>query len=142
MEDYISKIRTIEHEFGNEIPNPISEMEYGNILEWLKENFGFERFDDYYHFLLQVNGLSFNGLYLYGFQPEHPNIDLIDSNKVWREHSWTKQFLFLGDDEVSFYVWNTEEESFQVLDKPGGDVMEEYENLTDMFEAALKVAIP
>lgn len=142
MEYYISRIRTIEQEFGNEIPNPISKMEYENILEWLKENFGFDEFNDYYNFLSQVNGLSFNGLYLYGFQPEHPNIDLINSNKIWREHNWTKKFLFLGDDEISFYVWNSEEESFQVLDKPGGDVMEEYEKLTEMFEEALKIAAP
>ncbi|EFS01142.1 conserved hypothetical protein [Listeria seeligeri FSL N1-067] len=48
----------------------------------------------------------------------------------------------MGDDEISFYVWNSEEESFQILDKPGGDVMEEYENLTEMFEEALKIAMP
>ncbi|MBC1490181.1 hypothetical protein HCJ52_14285 [Listeria sp. FSL L7-1485] len=139
---YISRIRTIEQEFGNEIPNPISKSEYENILKWLKENFGFDEFNDYYNFLSQVNGLSFNGLYLYGFQPEHPNIDLINSNIIWREHNWTKKFLFLGDDEISFYVWNSEEESFQILDKPGGDVMEEYENLNEIFEEALKIAIP
>ncbi|MBC1487230.1 SMI1/KNR4 family protein [Listeria seeligeri] len=142
MEYYISRIRTIEQEFGNKIPNPISKREYEKILEWLKENFGFDEFNDYYNFLSQVNGLSFNGLYLYGFQPEHPNIDLINSNIIWREHNWTKKFLFLGDDEISFYVWNSEEESFQILDKPGGDVMEEYENLTEMFEEALKIAAP
>lgn len=45
----------------------------------------------------------------------------------------------MGDGDISWYVWDSEIDEFQELDKPSGEV---YDNLNDMLIAILEMAIP
>lgn len=53
-----------------------------------------------------------------------------------------KKYLFFGDGDISWYVWDSEIDEFQELDKPSGAVYEVYDNLNDMLIATLEMAVP
>ncbi|MBC1754450.1 hypothetical protein [Listeria seeligeri] len=58
---------------------------------------------------------------------------------MWKK---IKNIFFLGDGNISWYVWDSEIDEFQELDKPSGEVYEVYDNLNDMLIAILEMAIP
>ncbi|WP_271005175.1 YrhA family protein [Listeria seeligeri] len=85
--------------------------------------------------------MEFNGIYLYGIDPDDNYLDIIENNEIWHEVEENKKYLFLGDGNISWYVWDSEIDEFQVLDKPSGEVMETFESCNTMLIEALQTAI-
>ena len=108
------------------------------------EKFKYELPEEYIKFLSVVNGLEFNGLILYGIDEsilDRKNAQTvtgyIDSNEIWYENEWQKEYMFFGDADISWYCLDVSKNVFVELDKPSGSLMQEFENFEDMLEYAL-----
>ncbi|MCM1327719.1 MAG: YrhA family protein, partial [Lachnoclostridium sp.] len=83
-----------------------------------------------------VNGLEFNGFIIYGIdkylldkEPKQAINGFIDNNKVWHENEWQQKYLFIGDSSISWYVYDMDTNKFCELDKPGGKVINVFDNI-------------
>ncbi|MBC1534180.1 YrhA family protein [Listeria seeligeri] len=142
IQTYLNQIRSFEKEYGDEIPAPIKEEEIKKYTEWAKKFHNQFPYEDYLFFLKLANGLNFNGLFLYGLQLEDDDLNIQLANNTWRESKYMQNYVFIGEDSISFFVWNMMEKKYEVLDKPSGDVFEEYDNLKNLLMEALETALP
>ncbi|MBC1483970.1 hypothetical protein HCJ52_13775 [Listeria sp. FSL L7-1485] len=138
----IREIEEQEKEFGETLPNKIPNEKIKKFERWMITKFGESTVADQYinSFLVYTNGLNFNGLFLYGFDTEE-DIDLVENNEIWYENEWNKKYLFFGEDSISWYVWDSEMNIFQILDKPGGEVEEEFNNISELIEKAMQISL-
>lgn len=104
--------------------------------------------EEYLKVLKVVNGLEFNGSILYGadeeFVSSEPNQainGLIDNNKVLYENEWQKQYLFLGENSISWYVYDLQTKRYLELDNPSGEVEQEFTSCEELVEGLLRVAL-
>lgn len=113
-----------------------------DFKEWVLKLFGEKApVKEYTNFITNVNGVNYNALYLYGIKPTDYRLDIMYNNDAWHEIEIQKKYLFFGHDDLSWYVWNKESEEFQLIDKPGGEIIEVYKNLNDLMEEALCTAL-
>lgn len=127
--------------YGEEINNGISEEEIELFIKNVEKELNLTLPDDYIEILRAVNGIEFNGMILYGVDEpilkeipkQHVN-GLIDSNKVWYENKWQKQYLFLGEDSISWYVYDLKTKKYYELDNPSGEISAEFEDFEQMVD--------
>ena len=65
----------------------------------------------------------------------------IELNKTWYENEWQKQYVFLGESSISWYVYDSIDQKYYELDNPSGTVCEEFPNLESMVEKVLTDAL-
>ena len=104
--------------------------------------------NDYKKILEQVNGLEFNGFILYGIdqnllrgQPNQSINGLIEYNKIWYENEWQKKYIFIGESNISWYVYDLEERQYFELDNPSGRVIGLFSDLESIVEKILSDAL-
>lgn len=141
----LEKIMQEEKKYGEEINSGISEEEAAIFVKEVEEELGLALPEDYIKILKTVNGIEFNGVILYGVDEsllkEAPKRDvngLIDCNKVWYENEWQKQYLFLGEGSISWYVYDLKAEKYYELDNPSGEISEEFGDFEQMFDKMLE----
>lgn len=134
-----------EKKYGQEINCGISEEEAGLFIKAVKDEFDITLPEDYIKILRVVNGIEFNGIILYGVDepilkevPKQPINGLIDCNKIWYENEWQKQYLFLGEGSISWYVYELKTKKYYELDNPSGEISEEFNNFEQMFDKMLE----
>ncbi len=118
------------------------------FLAEVKKAFHFELPQEYIDMLKTFNGLEFNGLILYGIDEQfaknkinqHIN-GFIENNQAWYENEWQKKYIFFGDGNISWYVLDIEKNKFQELDKPSGELVQEFETFPEMLEYALEISL-
>ena len=141
----LEEIMQEEKKYGEEINSGISEEEAAIFVKEVEEELGLALPEDYIKILKTVNGIEFNGVILYGVDEsllkEAPKRDvngLIDCNKVWYENEWQKQYLFLGEGSISWYVYDLKAEKYYELDNPSGEISEEFSDFEQMFDKMLE----
>ena len=104
--------------------------------------------NDYKKILEQVNGLEFNGFILYGIdqnllrgQPNQSINGLIEYNKIWYENEWQKKYIFIGESNISWYVYDLEERQYFELDNPSGREIGLFSDLESIVERLLSDAL-
>lgn len=137
-----------EKRYGQKINQGISEEEAALFVKAVEDNLNITLPEDYIKVLREVNGIEFNGIILYGVDepilkevPDRYVNGLIDCNKVWYENEWQKQYLFLGESSISWYVYDLKTQKYYELDNPSGEIGKEFisfeQMLDKMFEDAL-----
>lgn len=104
--------------------------------------------NDYVKILEVVNGIEFNGFILYGIdqhllgiQPNQTINGLIEYNKIWYENEWQKKYIFLGESNISWYVYDFTTCKYCELDNPSGREIEIFSNLECLVEKLLSDAL-
>lgn len=99
---------------------------------------------EYINILKVVNGIEFNGFIFYGIDEvvlrEIPNQKvngLIENNKIWYENEWQHQYIFLGESNISWYVYNIDMKKYYELDNPSGRESKEFSSLENLLEKLL-----
>lgn len=146
--EYLEQIRQEEKRYGGDINCGISEEEAGAFIKAVKDELGIALPEEYLQILRIVNGIEFNGFILYGVDEsllkeasnQHVN-GLIDSNKIWYENEWQKQYLFLGEGSISWYVYDLRTKKYCELDNPSGELSEEFDNFERMLDKMLEDAL-
>jgi hypothetical protein len=118
---------------GEPIPAPI-EIDFQTVDAKMKAALGFGCDPDYYAFLKTCNGLMWNGLIVYGFEPkDDPNNDIIQNTLVWREGGAVDDYVVYGDNGMDLLVGQPAIEQFHLAMKPSMDIMENYSAFDEML---------
>ncbi|PGU05753.1 MULTISPECIES: YrhA family protein [Bacillus cereus group] len=144
----ILEIEKIEKSFNDKLSTPATDSEVQKLREHAKEKFNVDLPSEYEEFLKIINGLDFNGLVLYGVdsplletEKDEQICGFIDTNEIWYENEFQKEYLFFGDSNIAWFCKNLSKGTYLELDKPSGTVMKTYNNFNTMLEEALKTAL-
>lgn len=66
---------------------------------------------------------------------------LIEYNKIWYENEWQKKYIFIGESNISWYVYDFAECKYVELDNPSGRENEVFSSLEYMVEKILSDAL-
>ncbi|MBC1425059.1 hypothetical protein HCI96_12880 [Listeria seeligeri] len=139
IEKLINEIAKIEAKYDEILPAPATLEELEILKNWATDLFGNDvSIEVYSQFLNNVNSLQHNGIFLYGVNTQNANLDIIENNKIWHDMTEHKKYLFFGDDDISWYVWDSVVNEFQLVDKPSGEIMETFESCNSMIIEALE----
>ena len=146
--EHLEEIRQEEKRYGEDINCGISEEEAGEFIKAVKDELGIALLEEYLNILRIVNGIEFNGFILYGIDepllkdvPNRHVNGLIDCNKVWYENEWQKQYLFLGEGSISWYVYDLKTKKYCELDNPSGELSQEFDDFEQMLDKMLEDAL-
>lgn len=94
--------------------------------------------DSYIEFLLKANGYAYNGIEFFGtiaVEDEDYRVNsIVKGNKVNNVSRSKKALLLLGRSELDYYVYNAEENSFDVLDRSDLMVLDRFEKFSQLFQ--------
>lgn len=134
--------------YGEKVNIGATEEEIGMFFKEVKAELNVDLPNDYANILELVNGLEFNGFILYGIdqillskQPNQSINGLIEYNKIWYENEWQKKYIFIGESNISWYVYDFAECKYAELDNPSGRENEVFSSLEDMVEKVLSDAL-
>ena len=137
--DLLAEIEKIKNQDGKSIMSSASDENIKEIKEWISSNSSnHSGINEYEDFLKKVNGLEFNGLVIYNANQYDKNNCFIEANEIWQENEWEGNYLFFGDSNISWYCLDIDKQTFLELDKPSGDIVEEYSSFEKMITEALK----
>lgn len=137
--ELLEEIEKIKNQDGKSIMSPASDKNIQLIKDWVSKNVRENIWISEYEKLLKIaNGLEFNGLVIYNAQSDDENNGFIGANEIWRDNEWDSDYLFFGDSSISWYCFNIDKCVFLELDKPSGEIMEEYKSFEDMINEAIK----
>lgn len=146
--DNLKKIIDEKKMYDEEINLGASKEELDKLILESKEKLGVQLPRQYLDIISEVNGIEFNGFILYGVDEylleseiNQRIYGLIDSNQIWHENEEQKKYLFLGESNISWYVYEHENSSFIELDNPSGRESNRFNNFYEMFNKLLLDAI-
>ncbi|PFK57131.1 SMI1/KNR4 family protein [Bacillus thuringiensis] len=144
----VLEIEKIEKSFNDKLNTPATDTEIQRLREHAKEKISIDLPREYVEFLKTVNGLDFNGLVLYGVdsslletEKDEQICGFIETNEIWYENEFQKDYLFFGDSNIAWFCKNLSDSTYLELDKPSGTVMNTYNDFNTMLEEALKTAL-
>ena len=130
--------------YGEQVNTGASEVELAKFKKNVKAELQKDLPSEYINVLKIINGLEFNGFILYGidevFLEKKPNQHingLISFNQIWYENEDQKKYLFLGESNISWYVYDTNKEQYIELDNPSGREMAEFKKIDEILEKML-----
>lgn len=130
--------------YNEQINLGASEVELVKFKKSIKEELQKDLPSEYCNVLKKVNGLEFNGFILYGidevFLEKKPNQKihgLISNNQIWYENEDQEKYLFIGESNISWYVYDTNNERYIELDNPSGREMVVFKELYEMLDKIL-----
>ncbi len=144
----LESIRQEKKSYGEEINRGISKKELESFINEVKDKLDKTLPEGYIKTLKVINGIEFNGIILYGVDetllkdaPNQPVNGLIENNEIWYENEWERPYLFLGDGDISWYVYDSETEKYYELDKPSGEICEEFSDFEQLLDNMLETAL-
>ena len=121
-----------------------SQEEIDILQQEVNNIFQYDLPEEYVAFLSVINGLEYNGLVIYGIdenlidKKNNQNVTgYIDTNQIWYENEEQKKYMFFGDSDMSWYCYNISKKTYVELDKPSGELEQEFDNFAGMLESAL-----
>lgn len=141
----ILEIRNKREKRGKSLNSPASNEQIEILIKMAKKKFNHVLPEQYIKFLKTVNGLEFNGFIFYGVDSTLSEVEstqlitgYVDSNEIWYENEYQKQYMFFGDSNISWYCLDISKGVYVELDKPSGTLMYTYNDFNEMLEKALK----
>lgn len=133
---------------NKKINNGCSNEELDIFKKEVKRKFNHDLPEGYIEFLHMINGLDDNGLVIYCIddfiiqEKNNQKVDgYIETNEIWYENEDQKKYMFFGDGNISWYCYDTEINKYVELDKPSGELVEEFDTFEEMISCALESAI-
>lgn len=143
ISELLLRIEEFKNRDNKSIMTPANDKDIQLTKEWVSKNVNENLWvKDHEAFLKKANGLEFNGLVIYNANPNDDNNGIIGANEIWRENDWDSNYLFFGDSNISWYSLDVDNNVFVELDKPSGEVVEEFENFNEMLEEAINSVLP
>lgn len=147
--DSLIEIEKIEEKYGSTLRNPALDTEIVKMNYNIHQKLGdIVLPESYIEFLKKINGLDFNGLVIYGVdkvlldkEVEEDIHGFIETNELWYENDWQKQYIFFGDSDTAWYCYDQKESVYVELDKPSGTLIQSFESFDSMLSDALKTIL-
>ena len=147
--ELLIKIEKIEEKYGSSLRNPASDTEIIKMNHNIQQKLGNIVIpESYIEFLKKINGLDFNGLVIYGVdkilldkEVDEDIHGFIETNELWYENDWQKQYIFFGDSDTAWYCYDQKEIVYVELDKPSGTLIQSFESFDSMLSDALETIL-
>ena len=98
--------------------------------------------DAYGAFLRRHDGLDFDGIVFYATAPREGFWQgIVEANEAWRDAEENRELLVLGDDDMSLYSVDLDGRRPAKRDRVNGEVVETYETIDAMIDAALRTRL-
>ena len=117
------------------------------ISKWMvhaQDILGIDPPQEFIDVLRYANGFEWNGFILYGVDPgsfpvapPYNVYGLIEQNETWYEVESQKAYIFLGESNISWYVYEMATGRYIELDNPSGREMEVFSSCAEMLEKLL-----
>ncbi|MGM0805624.1 MAG: YrhA family protein [Bacillota bacterium] len=147
--DLLLEIKKIEEKYESLFRNPACDSEIMKMKNNVEQNLiSVALPSSYIKFLQTTNGLDFNGLVIYGvdqvFLEKKKAIDIqgfIETNNLWHENDWQKQYIFYGDSNTAWYGYDQVENKYVELDKPSGTLIQTFDSFDSMLSSAFETIL-
>ncbi|MDR1068270.1 MAG: YrhA family protein [Clostridiales Family XIII bacterium] len=143
IKDLLDKIEEAEKEFGSSIfaqNEKTNENEIACFEKWIS-NYCENGFSEYVELMKLINGLNNNGLYIYSLDKKSEYNVYEENETLWYDNEDFRDYIFFGDDSISWYCLNKKDGNYYILDKPSGTIMDEYKLFDEVIIEALKTAL-
>ncbi|MEJ2157542.1 MAG: YrhA family protein [Desulfobacteraceae bacterium] len=146
--DTLNKVIEEMSEYNRTPPPPASDMDIQTMLAELPKLGNVKSLPDtYIEFLKIMNGLNWNGLFIYssksmpiaGTDVEISGI--VAANEIWRDFEPHEQYLFVGDGNISLYGQDLNTGEYKEFDRSSDTVIQVYEDFESMLIAALNTSL-
>lgn len=148
LKDRLQEIVQEKKLYGEEVNIGATDEEIEIFSKKAKVELNVDLPNDYVKILGLVNGLEFNGFILYGIdqhllsnQPNQRINGLIEYNKIWYENEWQKKYIFIGESNISWYVYDLVACRYFELDNPSGRENGEFSSSECIVEKLLSDAL-
>jgi hypothetical protein len=141
--DLLNKIEEDKKEYGESIftkNEKTNDTEINHFKEWILKYYK-NGFSEYIDFVKTINGLNYNGLFLYSLNKKNEYNIYKSNEEWWYDDEENKEYIFFGDDDISWYCKNKNDGKYYILDKPGGNIINEYETFNEIIIKALKISL-
>lgn len=145
------KIKEIINEkelYGEKVNDAAVEDEIEVLLINMKKELSIDIPLAYLKALKVVNGLEFNGYIMYGVdqkllrsKPNQNIYGLIALNKIWHKNKDNRKYLFIGESNISWFIYNLETKDYWELDNPSGREVSKFSNFDEMYKRLLMDAL-
>lgn len=143
-----SQICSLNQMFGVEMNGGASKSEIEIFMEFVSNELKIIVPKDYLDVLEVVNGMEFNGFIIYGIDEdllmEKPTQNIngfVENNKIWHENEWQRKYLFLGDSNISWFVYDKDLLKYQELSKPSGVILNTFEDIDSLLDKLMEDAL-
>lgn len=140
----LDKIIAEKGRYGEKVNTGATETEIRTFTDRCTAELHVELPEEYLYVLQKINGLEYSGFILYGIDEKYlvaaPNQHingLLEQNEIWHENEWQRQYLFLGESNISWYVYDRAAMKYCELDNPSGSVIAEYRCFSYMLDKLL-----
>lgn len=144
----IEEIRKRKSKYNQKMNEAATENELKKFNIESQKSLGYFFPDDYLMTLRIINGLEYNGTILYGIDESLLEIEsnqritgAIHTNLEWYELEENRSYIFLGEDEISWYVLDKTGGNYRIMSKPSGDHLSEYSVLSDLLDKMLEESL-
>ncbi|MFR4987145.1 MAG: YrhA family protein [Lachnospirales bacterium] len=148
---YIEELNLLIKEiskYNDKMNEGVLEKDLNLFVNVFKKIFGLSLPYDYLEFLKNFNGIEFNGFIIYGvdkdllsIKPSNNINGLIQFNNVFYENEHQKKYIFLGENNISWYVYDIKLNTYFELDNPSGMEVNKFINFKDMLKKFILGAI-
>lgn len=90
----------------------------------------------YVKILSQIDGFEMDGLLLYSLDRQKDE-NIYDNNEIWWEVDEDREYLYLGEDDLSWYCVQIATNKPCLLDKPSGTMISVYDSFEELLLEAL-----
>lgn len=142
--DKLKKVQEISSGYSLACVNPGVSNDIINIWSTrVQSSFGIKPPQEFMNILLCANGFEWNGYILYGVDqdffdsPAYTVSGLIEQNEIWHEVESQRAYLFLGESNISWYVYEIASGRYMELDNPSGREMVVFNSCAEMLDKLL-----
>ncbi|MGM0219159.1 YrhA family protein [Enterococcus sp. AZ126] len=142
----LNRVKKVEESYDDKVNRGATDYEIANFIKKGREDLNIEFPAEYIEILKEINGLDFNGFVLYGVDEEQlenrENIEqriygAIEYNEIWYDVEENKAYIFLGESNISWYVYETKTKLYWELDNPSGSEMYSFKTFSELFDKML-----
>ena len=142
--DSLKQIKISLEKYGEEVNVGLSSKVLNKVINVIEKNFESELPLEYFSIFTEFNGLDYNGFIIYGIDNELIGIPgncdaigLLEMNNIWHENENLKEYIFIGDSNISWYCYEPKRKVFVELDKPSGTLIKQYNKFDDFLSSIL-----
>ena len=144
MDRALEKVVAEQRQVGETVRPAADDAQLAAERDALRECFGPTLPDDYARSLRRVNGVSFDGIVLYGagYTEAAPGPGGLwpgraETNRLWRDGPGRDAFLVLGETDMDLLTIELDGTRPVLREKVSNDVMEEFASVDDAIERLL-----
>lgn len=137
----LEEIKAEKKTYGEKLNNGATKEELDIFKDALKKELDVSLPNEYETFLSLVNGIEFNGFILYGIddyllknERNQISTGMLESNKLFYDNAYQKQYLFLGESSISWFVYKLSNQTYHILDNPSGSEILSFLKLQQLLE--------